>query len=84
MKGFVEDIENLAIRNQSFRKVLFTANDTQLVLMTLKAGEEIGEEVHNLDQFIRVEEATGTAWCTTPGSRPTPTPSASTAKQPRH
>jgi len=59
MKGFVEDIENLAIRNQSFRKVLYTASDTQLVLMTLKAGEEIGEEVHNLDQFFRVEEGTG-------------------------
>jgi mannose-6-phosphate isomerase-like protein (cupin superfamily) len=61
MKGFVKDIEDLAVRNQSFRKVLYTASDTQLVLMTLKPGEEIGEEVHNLDQFFRVEEGTGEA-----------------------
>lgn len=59
MKGFVEDIENLAIKNKSFRKVLYTATDTQLVLMTLNPLEEIGEEVHNLDQFFRVEEGTG-------------------------
>lgn len=59
MKGFVEDIENLAVRNQSFRKVLYTASDTQLVLMMLEVGEEIGEEIHNLDQFFRVEEGTG-------------------------
>jgi len=43
MKGFVADIENLAIKNQSFRKVLYTANDTQLVLMMLNPLEEIGE-----------------------------------------
>lgn len=61
MKGFIEDIENLAIKNKSFRKVLYTANDTQLVLMTLNPLEEIGEEVHNLDQFFRVEEGTGEA-----------------------
>lgn len=59
MKGFVEDIENLAIKNKLFQKVLYTASDTQLVLMTLKPLEEIGEEVHNLDQFFRVEEGTG-------------------------
>ncbi len=59
MKGFIEDIESLAIRNKSFRKVLYTASDTQLVLMTLNPLEEIGEEVHNLDQFFRVEEGTG-------------------------
>ena len=59
MKGFVEDIENLAIKNKSFRKVLYTASDTQLVLMTLNPGEEIGAEVHGLDQFFRVEEGTG-------------------------
>ncbi|MBK9474378.1 MAG: cupin domain-containing protein [bacterium] len=59
MKGFVADIENLAIKNKSFRKVLYTANDTQLVLMMLNPLEEIGEEVHNLDQFFRVEEGTG-------------------------
>lgn len=59
MKGFVEDIENLAIKNKAFRKVLYTATDTQLVLMTLNPSEEIGEETHNLDQFFRVEEGTG-------------------------
>lgn len=59
MKGFVKDIENLAVRNQAFRKVLYTATDTQLVLMTLGPGEEIGTEVHELDLFFRVEEGTG-------------------------
>ncbi len=59
MKGFIEDIEDLAVKNKSYRKVLYTASDTQLVLMTLNPLEEIGEEVHNLDQFFRVEEGTG-------------------------
>ena len=61
MKGFVKDIESLAIKNKSFRKVLYTAKHCQLVLMALNPKEEIGEEVHNLDQFFRVEEGTGEA-----------------------
>ncbi len=61
MKGFVHDIESLSTRNTEFRKVLYTARNCQLVLMSLKPGEEIGAEVHELDQFFRVEEGTGEA-----------------------
>ncbi len=61
MKGFVQDIESLAVRNDDFRRVLYTAKHCQLVLMALKPGEEIGAEVHTLDQFFRVEEGTGEA-----------------------
>jgi len=61
MKGFVQDIEALAVRNDNFRRVLYTAKHCQLVLMALKPGEEIGAEVHTLDQFFRVEEGTGEA-----------------------
>lgn len=61
MKGFVQDIEGLAAKNEEFRRVLYTAQHCQLVLMALKPGEEIGAEVHTLDQFFRVEEGTGEA-----------------------
>jgi len=61
MKGFVQDIEGLAIKNDEFRRVLYTAQHCQLVLMSLKPREEIGAEVHTLDQFFRVEEGTGEA-----------------------
>ena len=61
MKGFVQDIEGLATHNEAFRKVLYTAKNCQLVLMALKPREEIGAEVHTLDQFFRVEEGSGQA-----------------------
>ena len=61
MKGFVQDIESLAVKNLEFRRVLYTAKHCQLVLMSLKPKEEIGSEVHTLDQFFRVEEGTGEA-----------------------
>jgi len=61
MKGFVRDIENLAVENVEFRQVVYTAKHCQLVLMALKPKEEIGAEVHKLDQFFRVEEGTGEA-----------------------
>lgn len=61
MKGFVQDIEGLATRNDEFRKVLYTARGCQLVLMALKPQEEIGAEVHKLDQFFRVEAGSGDA-----------------------
>ena len=61
MKGFVQDIEALAVKNDDFRRVVYTAKNCQLVLMSLKAGEDIGAEVHTLDQFFRVEEGTGEA-----------------------
>ncbi len=61
MKGFVEDIEALSVKNLHFRHVLYTAKNCQLVLMSLKPTEEIGMEVHKLDQFFRVEEGSGEA-----------------------
>jgi len=61
MKGFVKDIEELAVQNEDFRRVLYTAKSCQLVLMALKPKEEIGAEVHHLDQFFRVEEGEGEA-----------------------
>jgi mannose-6-phosphate isomerase-like protein (cupin superfamily) len=61
MKGYVQDIESLAIKNDEFRQVLYTAKNCQLVVMALKPKEEIGAEVHKLDQFFRVEEGSGEA-----------------------
>jgi mannose-6-phosphate isomerase-like protein (cupin superfamily) len=61
MHGFVKDIERLAVKNDDFRRVLYTARHCQLVIMALKPKEEIGEEVHKLDQFFRVEKGTGEA-----------------------
>src|SRR5450756_624093 len=61
MKGFAQDIEGIAVKNEDFRQVLYTAKNSQLVVMALKPKEEIGMEVHKLDQFFRVEEGTGDA-----------------------
>ena len=61
MKGFVQDIEGMAVENEDFRRVLYTAKNCQLVVMSLKPQEEIGSEIHHLDQFFRVEEGTGEA-----------------------
>jgi mannose-6-phosphate isomerase-like protein (cupin superfamily) len=60
MKGFKNDIEKNAVANTNFREVLYTAKNMQLVLMSLKPGEEIGMEVHKeSDQFFRFESGTG-------------------------
>ena len=60
MKGYIANIEKETKENENFRKVLYTAKHSQLVLMTLKPGEDIGEEVHDdIDQFFRVEEGKG-------------------------
>ena len=59
MKGYVTNIEKDTKENTNFRKVLYTAPNSQLVLMTLKPGKEIGMEVHKLDQFFRFEEGQG-------------------------
>ena len=57
MKPYVGRIEQDTLKNTYFRKVLFTGNNTQLVVMCLQPGEEIGNEVHgNVDQFFRIEE----------------------------
>ncbi len=61
MKGYVKDIEGLAVKNSDFRQVLYTAKYCQLVLMALEPKKDIGAEVHKLDQFFRVEEGTGEA-----------------------
>jgi len=60
MKGFCKNIEKETIANKSFRKVLYTGKHSQLVLMSLKPGEEIGMEVHeDNDQFFRFEKGNG-------------------------
>ena len=62
MKGFVTNIEDDSLQNENFRKVLFTAPHSQLVVMSLKPSEEIGMEVHpDEDQFIRFEKGEGKA-----------------------
>ncbi|MGA9525102.1 MAG: cupin domain-containing protein [Myxococcaceae bacterium] len=63
MKGFVDDIEALTVDNGDFRRVLYTGKNLQLVLMCLRPGEEIGEEVHEThDQFFRIEAGEGEVW----------------------
>lgn len=61
MNGYITDIEKATLENTDYRRVLYTAKHSQLVLMSLKPGEEIGAEVHQLDQFIRIEHGTGKA-----------------------
>jgi mannose-6-phosphate isomerase-like protein (cupin superfamily) len=56
MKGFISDIEQETLLNENFRKVLYTASYLQLVVMSIPVGEDIGEEVHGQDQFIRIEQ----------------------------
>ena len=60
MKGFKSNIEKDTLGNNDFRHVLYTGKYSQLVLMSLKPHEEIGEEVHKtVDQFFRFEKGTG-------------------------
>lgn len=62
MAGYVIDIEEKTLKNDYFREVLFTTDKSQLVVMALKPGEEIGMEVHpEHDQFIRIESGRGKA-----------------------
>lgn len=57
MTAYVGALESLTLKNSSFRRVIFTAVHSQIVLMSLLPGEEIGEEVHSdVDQFFRVEQ----------------------------
>jgi mannose-6-phosphate isomerase-like protein (cupin superfamily) len=61
MTGYVGHIEKLTLANNYFREVLFTGKHAQLVVMSLKGGEEIGNEVHpNVDQFFRIEQGEAT------------------------
>jgi mannose-6-phosphate isomerase-like protein (cupin superfamily) len=60
MKGYVDDIERATLKNEDFRRVLYTGENLQLVLMTLPPGCDIGEEVHDdRDQFFRIEAGEG-------------------------
>jgi len=60
LKGFITNIEKDTVANENFRKVLYTGKNSQLVLMSLKPGEEIGEEIHkDTDQFFRVDSGIG-------------------------
>jgi mannose-6-phosphate isomerase-like protein (cupin superfamily) len=62
MLAWIGDIERATLENTTFRTVVFTGEHTQLTLMRLAPGEDIGREVHpNLDQFIRVEQGRGRA-----------------------
>lgn len=61
MQGFLTSIERTTKENTDFRRVLYTAKNSQLVLMSVPAHDEIGEETHDVDQFIRIEDGSGTA-----------------------
>lgn len=61
MNGYVSNIEEASLANGNFRQVLYTAKNCQLVLMSLKPGEDIGEETHDGDQFLRIEKGVGQA-----------------------
>lgn len=62
MSGFHTNIEKDSLENDLFRKVLYTTERSQLVIMSVQAGEDIGMEVHeDHDQFIRIEEGEGKA-----------------------
>ncbi len=57
-KGYVANIEKVTTENIDYRRVLYTGEHSQLVVMSLEPGVEIGEEIHHLDQFIRIESGT--------------------------
>ena len=60
MLGWVDDVERVTLDNTNFRTVVYTGSHTQLTVMSLKPGEEIGWEAHHdLDQFLRLEQGTG-------------------------
>lgn len=61
MKGYIANIEEATLNNTDFRRVLYTAKHSQLVLMNIQPGDDIGEEVHHLDQFLRIEQGSGKA-----------------------
>lgn len=60
-KGYITNMEEATISNTDYRRVLYTGAHTQLVVMSIEPGDEIGEEVHGeIDQFIRVEQGSAT------------------------
>lgn len=60
MKGYIGNIEKETLQNTDYRRVLYTAKNSQLVIMNIQPGDEIGMEVHELDQFIRIEQGQAT------------------------
>jgi mannose-6-phosphate isomerase-like protein (cupin superfamily) len=59
MLGYLGDIEQVTLDNTTFRTVLFTGEHTQLTVMSINQGDDIGREVHpEHDQFIRIEQGT--------------------------
>ena len=63
MSGYTINVEEKTLQNENFREVLYTAQHSQLVVMSLLPNEEIGMEIHEIvDQFIRIEEGTGKAF----------------------
>lgn len=58
-KGIVVNIEKDTVANPNFRKVLYTGKNSQLVLMSIKPGQDIGEEIHKVDQFFRLDGGSG-------------------------
>lgn len=61
-KGYFTHIETDTLENTYFRNVLYTGAYSQLVLMSLRPGEEIGKEKHGADQFFRVESGVGKSY----------------------
>lgn len=59
MNGYIANIEQLSEQNNDFRRVLYTAKNSQLVIMSIAVGDDIGEEIHQLDQFLRFESGKG-------------------------
>ncbi len=59
MKGYIANIGEETLSNTDYRRVVYTAKNCQLVLMSIEPGEEIGEETHHLDQFFRFESGEG-------------------------
>lgn len=56
MRGYIINIEEETLKNKDYRRVLYTAENSQLVLMNIQPGDDIGLETHDLDQFIRIEQ----------------------------
>ncbi|MFZ2682057.1 MAG: cupin domain-containing protein [Patescibacteria group bacterium] len=56
MQGYIHDIEKATLENADYRRVLYTTKNSQLVVMCIQAGDEIGVETHTHDQFLRLEQ----------------------------
>jgi mannose-6-phosphate isomerase-like protein (cupin superfamily) len=62
MLGWIDDIERVTLANDTFRTVVYTGEHTQLTVMRLGPGEDIGWEAHpHLDQLLRIEQGRGRA-----------------------